>query len=147
MNRLGGNFGQANYGAAKLGILGLAKTLHLEGAKYDIRVNSLAPTAGTRMTEDIMPKEALEALRPELVTPAVLFLCSEDAPDGAIIEAGAGYYGRVQIVESEGVHLGSSVSAEDVADNWAKISDMSKAKPYNAGGEVTLKIFGMSSGS
>ncbi len=138
-----GNFGQSNYGAAKLALVGLMNTLKLEGAKYNVRVNTIAPVAATRMTEDIMPKEALEALRPELVTPAVLFLCSEDAPDGAIIEAGAGYYGRVQIVESAGVHLGSSVSAEDVADNWAKISDMSEAKPHKSGGEVTLKIFGM----
>ena len=87
---LGGNFGQANYGAAKLGCVGLAKTLGLEGAKYNIRVNSLAPTAGTRMTEDIFPEEAFKAFSPENVVPAALFLVSDDAPSGAIVGAGAG---------------------------------------------------------
>jgi len=141
-----GNFGQSNYGAAKLGLVGLMNTLKLEGAKYDIKVNTIAPVAATRMTQDIMPKEALEALKPELVTPAVLYLCSEDAPDGTIIEAGAGYYAKVQIVEAQGVHLGRDVSVDDVAANWSKISDMSEAKPYNAGGDVSMKIFGMLGG-
>ena len=87
---LGGNFGQANYAAAKLGIVGLAKTLHLEGAKFNIRVNSLAPTAGTRMTEDIFPEEAFKAFNPDNVAPAALFLVSDDAPSGAIVGAGGG---------------------------------------------------------
>ena len=82
---IGGNFGQANYSAAKLGVVGLAKTLHLEGAKYNIRVNSLAPTAGTRMTEDIFPEEAFKAFSPENVAPAALFLVSDDAPSNAIV--------------------------------------------------------------
>ncbi len=142
-----GNFGQSNYGAAKLALVGFMNTLKLEGAKYNVKVNTIAPVAATRMTEDIMPKEALEALKPELVTPAVLYLCSEEAPDGTIVEAGAGYYSKVHIVEGQGVHLGQSVSVEDIADHWAKISDMSDAKPYNAGGDVTMKIFGMMSGN
>ena len=137
-----GNFGQSNYGAAKLALVGFMNTLKLEGAKYGVKVNTIAPVAATRMTQDIMPKEALEALRPELVTPAVLYLCSEDAPDGTIVEAGAGYYSKVHVVEGEGVYLKGNVSVDDIAENWSKISDMSEAKPYNAGGDITMKIFG-----
>lgn len=141
-----GNFGQSNYGAAKLALVGFMNTLKLEGAKYNVKVNTIAPVAATRMTEDIMPKEALEALRPELVTPAVMYLASEEAPDGTIIEAGAGYYSKVHIVEGQGIHLPGEVSVDDIAANWSKISDMSDAKPYNAGGDLTMKIFGMLGG-
>src|SRR3954468_19680240 len=84
-----GNFGQANYGAAKLVLAGFAKTLALEGAKYNVRVNTIAPTAATRMTEDIFPPELLERFRPEAVAPAALFLVSEDAPTNVILGAGA----------------------------------------------------------
>lgn len=138
-----GNFGQSNYGAAKLALVGFMNTLKLEGAKYGVKVNTIAPVAATRMTQDIMPKELLDALRPELVTPAVLYLASEDAPDGTIVEAGAGYYSKVHIVEGQGVHLPGDVTVDDVAANWSKISDMSDAKPYNAGGDITMKIVGM----
>jgi NAD(P)-dependent dehydrogenase (short-subunit alcohol dehydrogenase family) len=137
-----GNFGQSNYGAAKLGLVGLMNTLKLEGGRKGIRVNTVAPVAATRMTADIgIPAEIMEKLKPELVTPAVLYLCSEDAPNGMIIEAGAGYYAKVQVVEGKGVHLGPNASVDDVAANIERIGDMSEATPFGQGGEVTVKIF------
>ena len=137
-----GNFGQSNYGAAKLGLIGLMNTLKLEGEHKNIRVNTIAPVAATRMTDDLgMPEQVFQALKPELVTPAVLYLCSEDAPNGTIVEAGAGYYAKVQVVESKGVHLGPAATVEDVAAAFDRIADMSQATPFWQGGEVTQKIF------
>lgn len=138
-----GNFGQANYGAAKLGLVGLMNTLKLEGERKNVRVNCIAPIAATRMTENLgIPEEIFNRLKPELVTPAVLFLCSEGAPNGATIEAGAGHYAKVEIIESAGVNLGDEVSVDDVAGAWDKISDMTGAKAYKMGGEVTAKLVG-----
>ena len=137
-----GNFGQSNYGAAKLGLVGFMNTLKIEGGRKDIKVNTIAPVAATRMTEDLgMPEEVFKALKPELVTPAVLFLCSEDAPSGAIIEAGAGYYAGVQVMEGKGVHLGDTATVDDVAAAYGRIADMREATPFKHGGEVTQKIF------
>jgi NAD(P)-dependent dehydrogenase (short-subunit alcohol dehydrogenase family) len=137
-----GNFGQSNYGAAKLGLVGLMNTLKIEGQKNNIKVNTIAPVAATRMTENLgIPEQLFARLKPEAVTPAVLYLCSDDAPTGTILEAGAGYYAKVHIVEGKGVKLGDNVTVEDIAENWDKISDMSAATPFNTGAEVTMKIF------
>jgi len=136
-----GNFGQTNYGAAKLGLVGFMNTLKLEGAKDNIKVNAICPVAATRMTESLMPPEVLEQLKPEDVTPAVVYLVSEDAPTGAVATAGAGVFSLAQIVESRGVNLGHGASADDVAKHWKAIADMTGAKAYFQGGEQGAKIF------
>ena len=142
-----GNFGQTNYGAAKLGLVGFMNTLKLEGQKDNIKVNALAPVAGTRMTENLMPPQALEALKPEFVTPGVIYLVAEDAPTGVILAAGGGAFAVAQIFESHGVFLGhDGLTAEKVADAWPKIADMTGAKPYFMGGEQTGKFFERISG-
>ena len=137
-----GNFGQTNYGAAKLGIIGFMNTLKLEGQKNNIHVNAIAPVAGTRMTENLMPPDMVARLAPEAVTPGVVFLCSEEAPTGAILTAGAGAFAMARIVETEGVFLkGAELSVEGVRDHWAKIADEEGQKAYVAGGEQTQKFF------
>ena len=137
-----GNFGQANYGAAKLGVVGFINTLKLEGQKDNIHINALAPVAWTRMTANLMPAEMEEALKPELVTPAVIFMCSEDAPTGKIICAGAGAFAAAQIVETRGMYLGNDPSAEQVADNWEQISKMDdEAEALFQGGDQTRRFF------
>jgi NAD(P)-dependent dehydrogenase (short-subunit alcohol dehydrogenase family) len=137
-----GNFGQANYGAAKLGLVGFMNTLKLEGQKNNIHVNAISPVAATRMTENLgMPPEVLEQLKPEYVTPGVVFLCSEEAPTGAILTAGAGAFALSRIVETEGVYLGHEATVETVRDNWAKITDEAGQKAYVNGGEQTAKFF------
>src|SRR5207342_3455413 len=101
-----GNFGQANYGAAKMALVGLMQTLALEGAKYDIRVNCLAPTAATRMTAGLMSEAVLKQLEPGSVTPGLLALVAEDAPTRAILCAGAGAFERAYVTLTEGIHVG-----------------------------------------
>jgi NAD(P)-dependent dehydrogenase (short-subunit alcohol dehydrogenase family) len=135
-----GNFGQTNYGAAKLGLVGFMNTLKLEGAKDNIKVNAICPVAGTRMTENLMPPAVLEMLKPEYVTPGVVFLASEDAPTGVILTAGAGIFSAAQIVESNGVNLGHGADADTVADYWTKITDFTGARHYTMGGEQTAKL-------
>ena len=133
-----GNFGQTNYGAAKLSLVGFMNTLKLEGAKDNIKVNAICPVAATRMTENLMPPDMLAMLKPEYVTPAVVFLASEEAPTGCIISAAAGAFSSAQIVESHGVNLGHAATADDVAANWTRISDFTGAKHLNMGGEHSM---------
>ena len=136
-----GNFGQTNYGAAKTSLVGFMNTLKLEGAKDNIKVNAVCPVAATRMTENLMPPNILEMLKPEFVTPGVVFLASEEAPTGMILTAGAGVFAAARIEETEGINLGHKASADDVAANWAKIADFSTAKPYFQGSEQSQKFF------
>jgi len=121
-----GNFGQANYGAAKMALVGLMQTLSIEGAKDGIRVNCLAPTAATRMTEGLMPAAVLEQLTPESVAPGLVYLVSEDAPTRTILCAGAGTFERAYVTLTSGVHLGLHADTpEQVAAHFAAISDRS----------------------
>ncbi len=118
-----GNFGQSNYGAAKLALVGLMQTLSLEGAKNDIRVNCLAPTAATRMTEGLMPQEVLDALKPEAVVPAMLVLAAQDAPNRTILCAGAGTFEAAHITMTQGVWLGVGADApEQLAARLAEVT-------------------------
>ncbi|RLA28682.1 MAG: 3-oxoacyl-ACP reductase [Gammaproteobacteria bacterium] len=136
-----GNFGQSNYGAAKMGVVGFMNTLAIEGQKYGIKVNSLAPVAATRMTEDLMPENVLSLLQPEAVTPAVIFMASEDAPTRQIIAAGAGVFAKVVIQETPGVFLAESDrDAEHVASAWQQISATEGQVELQAGGEQTVKF-------
>ncbi|MFN7111803.1 MAG: SDR family NAD(P)-dependent oxidoreductase [Brevundimonas sp.] len=121
-----GNFGQSNYGAAKMALVGLMQTLSIEGAKNDIRVNCLAPTAHTRMTEDLGAALPLEALAPELVTPGLLYLLSRDAPSRCILAAGAGGFERAYVTLTEGVHITGEDAPEQVAAQFDAISDRAK---------------------
>jgi NAD(P)-dependent dehydrogenase (short-subunit alcohol dehydrogenase family) len=124
-----GNFGQANYGAAKAGMVGLMNVLAEEGRKNNIRVNTISPTAATRMTEELLPPEPLKLMQPEAITPAVEYLLSEDAPTRTIIGAGAGSFALIRIMETEGVNLPPSEWTPDaIAAHFAEISDMSTAK-------------------
>ncbi len=119
-----GNFGQSNYGAAKAAMMGLMNVLHLEGARDNIRVNTLAPTAATRMTEELLPPEAAELLAPEMITPGLLYLVSEDAPSRVILGAGAGSFAVTKVHETQGVTLmDSDNTPEAVAAQFASISD------------------------
>ena len=137
-----GNFGQSNYGAAKLALIGFMNTLKLEGQKNNIHVNAISPVAATRMTENLMPAEVLAKLKPEYVTPAVVYLVSEEAPTGVVMTAGAGAFAQARIYETEGVYLGEGgLSVEEVRDNFARITDSTGQQAYVNGGEQSGKFF------
>lgn len=135
-----GNFGQSNYGAAKMGVVGMMNTLAQEGGKYNVRINALAPTAGTRMTEGLLPDDAFDLLTPETVSPAVLFLVSEDAPTRTILAAGAGAFAVAKIVETTGMWLSQEdQTPEGIAANWSTISEGGETA-LNAGFEQSFKM-------
>ena len=141
-----GNFGQANYSAAKMALVGLMQTLAIEGAKSDIRVNCLAPTAATRMTEGLMSAEVMAALKPEAVVPAMLWLASQHAPTRAIACAGAGTFEAAHITLTRGLHLGTGADTpEQLAAAWAQVSDRNGEQvpasgAAQGGNEVTLAL-------
>lgn len=138
-----GNFGQANYGAAKAAMLGLMNVLHLEGARDGIRVNTLAPTAATRMTEDLLPPEALALLAPETITPGLLYLVSEDAPSRVVLAAGAGCFSQTRVYETEGILLpGDSNTPEAVAAQFAEVRNPAGQVELTAAFEQTKKYAG-----
>lgn len=138
-----GNFGQSNYGAAKMGVIGLMNVLHIEGAKNNIRINTLAPGAATRMTQDLLPPAIIDLMDARTVTPGLLFLVSEDAPSRAILCATAGGFARTLIQETEGVYLPpDNCSPEAVAAAWDEISAANGAHLYEAGGEQVMKFVG-----
>ncbi|MGP7796023.1 SDR family NAD(P)-dependent oxidoreductase [Sphingomonas sp. CLY1604] len=136
-----GNFGQANYGAAKMGLAGLTKTLSLEGARNDIRVNTIAPTAGTRMTQDLFPQAAFEAFSPEKVAPGALYLVSDDAPTNVILGAGAGVFQTSYVTLTPGALLeGDDLSPEGVAAHLSAITDRTGEIVPQSGAEQAMTI-------
>ena len=137
-----GNFGQSNYGAAKMALVGLMQTLSIEGAKNNIHVNCLAPTAATRMTENLMPEAVLKLLQPETVTPGLLALVAEDAPTRAILCAGAGAFERAHITLTQGVFVGMpSDAAEQVASQFEALSDRDdETVPASGNAQGTLEV-------
>ncbi|UYN95793.1 MAG: SDR family oxidoreductase [Enhydrobacter sp.] len=139
-----GNFGQANYAGAKLAVVGFMNALRLEGQKYNIMVNALAPVAGTRMTESLMPPEVVEKLKPEYVSPMVAWLCSEQCQrTGEIWSAGAGYFARIEYREASGVRIaGRAPTLEDVEANIEKIADLSANKVYRTSSEEVAAVVG-----
>lgn len=131
-----GNFGQSNYGAAKMALVGLMQVLSIEGAKSDIRVNCLAPTAATRMTEGLMPPEVFAALRPEAVVPAVLVMCHDSAPNRTILCAGAGTFEAAHVTMTMGEHIGLGADApEQLAERLAAITDRTGSIVPQSGAE------------
>jgi NAD(P)-dependent dehydrogenase (short-subunit alcohol dehydrogenase family) len=138
-----GNFGQVNYSAAKMALVGMMNTLKLEGARYNILCNTIAPIAGTRMTATVMPPDMVEKLKPDYVSPIVVYLCSEECTDsGIVFVAGAGYFSRAAMVEGPGIALDASkgIAIEDVRDRLADIKKLEGAQPFSQAGEETPRI-------
>ena len=130
-----GNFGQSNYASAKMGLIGLTNVLKLEGAKYNIKTNVIVPVAASRLTEDVLPPEFFEKMKPDYITPAVLYMCSEECQDsGMIINATLGYYSRTAILTGPGAILskdGKIPSPEEVRDSWGTITSLENPKYFN----------------
>jgi len=142
-----GNFGQANYSAAKMGLVGLANTLAIEGRKKNIHCNVIVPTAASRLTEDILPPDFFAELKPELIAPVVVWLCHETCEDsGAVIESAAGWAAKCELVRGIGsplrVRLTDAVTPEDVKNNWSRVTDMSKATALGSIQEATGTLMG-----
>lgn len=139
-----GNFGQANYGAAKMALVGLMQTLALEGARYDIRVNCLAPTATTRMTQDLFPPDMVQAFGPEAVTPAMLVLAAQDAPTRTVLCAGAGAFEAAHVTLTRGLYVGTDADADErLAAGLAQVVDPAgQTVPAHGGqqGENELRL-------
>ncbi|MBV1883934.1 MAG: SDR family NAD(P)-dependent oxidoreductase [Pseudomonadales bacterium] len=133
-----GNFGQTNYSTAKMAMVGFMNTVQLEGKKYNVRTNCLAPAALTRMTENLLPGEIAESLPPELVTAGALYMVTEDAPNGVILQAQGGSFGVAAMMQNEKINLGDKATVDDVADHWAEISDMSNAFQRKPGDGLVL---------
>jgi NAD(P)-dependent dehydrogenase (short-subunit alcohol dehydrogenase family) len=135
-----GNFGQSNYAAAKCGIVGLANVMKLEGAKYNIKTNVIAPIAASRLTEDVMPPQFFEKMKPEFITALVVYLCSEQCQDsGAIINCAVGYYSRSAIMTGKGVMLSDGKripEPEEIMENWDKIMNLDGAKTLGQLNEI-----------
>ena len=135
-----GNFGQCNYGAAKMGLVGLMNTLKLETANYDIKVNTVAPTAYSRMTSDIFPPEFEKKLNPQFNSPMVLFLASEDNKvSGMTFAMGAGWYGRTAVVSGQGVCIGDAsreIAPEEIRDQFDRICSLDETKPHESGANI-----------
>ena len=139
---LSGNFGQANYGAAKMAMIGLMNCLKIEGQKYNVHSSAVAPVALSRMTENLFPEGIGERFLPEYVTPAVIYLASDDGPNGAIIGAGAGVFTQFRIFETMGLALGTedNMTPENIAAGWSSVADMDDARELFSGPEQTIKI-------
>lgn len=140
-----GNFGQTNYSAAKMALVGMMNTLKQEGAKYNIKANTIAPLAASRLTADIMPPPILEKMTPELVSPMVVYLCAEECQEsGSVFTAGGGYFGRAAMVEGKGTYIDADGPAtlEQIRDNLDKIRDLSGAEEFpNANAEGMARVF------
>jgi len=135
-----GNFGQSNYAAAKMGLIGLTNVLKLEGAKYNVKTNVIVPVAASRLTEDVLPPQFFEKMKPDFIAPAVLYLCSEQCQDsGMIINATLGYFSRTAIMTGPGVIIGDGTkvpSPEEFMENWDKIKSLDSPKYFDQLGEM-----------